>query len=117
MRAAGIEFHAIGMEDYPLGTLRRLDDHLARLNGFAALRFAVEQVRNSGRMILRDGPEAVQAAKVDALLVDETNSAGNVADYLGLPWISIALIPPLLQDDRFPPFWLGWAGDRIGSAV
>jgi zeaxanthin glucosyltransferase len=35
-----------------------------------------------------------------------------VADYLGLPWISIALIPPLLQDDRFPPFWFGWAAEQ-----
>src|ERR1019366_1074403 len=29
--------------------------------------------------------------------------------------ISLALIPPLLPDDRFPPFWFGWAGgqDRL----
>ncbi len=115
VRAAGIEFRTIGMEDYPPGTLKKLDEHLARLNGFAALRFTLEQVRNSGRMVRRDGPEAVRAAKVEALLVDETNSAGNVADYLGLPWISIALVPPLLQDDRFPPFWLGWPArqDRL----
>jgi UDP:flavonoid glycosyltransferase YjiC (YdhE family) len=63
-------------------------------------------------MVWRDGPEAVQEANVDALLVDEVDSAGIVADYLGLPWISVALIPPLLQDDRFPPFWLGWAGGQ-----
>jgi zeaxanthin glucosyltransferase len=115
VRAEGIEFHRIGMEDYPPGTLQRLDRHLARLDGFAALRFTLERVRNSGRMVRRDGPEAVRRARVDALLVDEADSAGMVADYLGLPWISIALIPPMLQDDRFPPFWLGWAAgqDRL----
>jgi zeaxanthin glucosyltransferase len=115
VRAEGIEFHPIGMEDYPPGTLRKLDEHLARLNGLAGLRFILERVKHSARMVWRDGPEAVRKAKVDALLVDEADSAGNVADYLGLPWISIALIPPLLQDDRFPPFWLGWpAGqDRL----
>ena len=108
VRAAGIEFHMIGMEDYPPGALQKLDDHLARLNGFAALRFTLERVRNTARMVRRDGPVAVRSANVEALLVDETDSAGNVADYLGLPWISIALIPPMLLDDRFPPFWLGW---------
>jgi zeaxanthin glucosyltransferase len=115
VRARGIEFHRIGMEDYPPGTLQRLDKHLGRLDGFAALQFTLERVRNSGRMVWRDGPEAVRKANVEALLVDETDSAGNVADYLGLPWISIALIPPLLQDDRFPPFWLDWSAgqDRI----
>lgn len=115
VRAEGVEFHRIGMEDYPPGTLKKLDEHLARLDGFAALRFALERVRNSGLMVRRDGPEAVRKAKVEALLVDEVDSAGNVADYLGLPWISIALIPPMVQDDRFPPFWLGWAAgqDRL----
>jgi zeaxanthin glucosyltransferase len=115
VRARGIEFHRIGMEDYPPGALKKLDEHLARLDGFAALRFTLERVRNSGRMVRRDGPEAVRKAGVEALLVDESDSAGLVADYLGLPWISIALIPPMLQDDRFPPFWLGWAAgqDRL----
>jgi UDP:flavonoid glycosyltransferase YjiC (YdhE family) len=115
VRAAGIEFHPIGMEDYPPGALKKLDAQLARLHGFAALRFTLQRVRNTGRMVRRDGPKAVREANVEALLVDEADSAGNVADYLGIPWISIALIPPLLRDDRFPPFWLGWpAGqDRL----
>jgi zeaxanthin glucosyltransferase len=115
VRTAGIEFYRIGFEDYPPGILKRLDEKLAKLKGVAAFRFTLERVRNSTRMILRDGPEAVQAAKVEALLVDEAEFAGNVADYLGLPWISIALLPPLLPDDRFPPFWLSWAAgqDRL----
>ena len=108
VRAAGIEFHPIGAEDYPLGTLQALDEQLARLKGISAFRFTLERIRSSTRMILRDGPEAVRTAGVEALLVDEAEFAGNVADHLGLPWISIALIPPLLPDDRFPPFWLGW---------
>ena len=112
VRAGGIEFHRIGMEDYPPGTLQKLDEHLAQLKGFAALRFTLERVRNSARMVLRDGPEAVRTANVEGLLVDEADFAGNVADYLGLPWISIALIPPLVQDDRFPPFWFGWAAEQ-----
>ncbi len=109
VRAAGIKFHRIGGEEYPIGTLGKLDERLARLKGLAALRFTLERVRDSARMVLRDGPRAVQTAGIDALLVDEADFAGNVADYLGLPWISIALVPPLIHDDRFPPFWLGWA--------
>ena len=112
VRASGIEFHRIGMEDFPPGTLRKLDEHLALLHGFAALRFTLERVRNSARMVLRDGPKAVRAANVDVLLVDEADFAGNVADYLGLPWISIALIPPMIRDDRFPPFWFSWAAGQ-----
>jgi len=115
VRAAGIEFYRIGSEDYPPRTLKRLDEKLAQLKGIAAFRFTLERIRNSTRMILRDGPEAVRTANVEALLVDEAEFAGNVAEHLGLPWISLALLPPLLPDDRFPPFWLGWAAgqDRL----
>ncbi len=114
VRAAGIGFHPIGAQDYPPGSLHKLDERMARLKGVAALRFTLQRVRNSARMVLRDGPQAVRAANVDVLLVDEADFAGNVADHLGLPWISIALLPPLLHDDRFPPFWLGWAAGMDG---
>ena len=112
VQGAAIEFRQIGAEDYPPGTLRQLDERQAQLKGIAAFRFTLDRIRTSTRMILRDGPEAVRLAKVDAMLVDEAEFAGNVADHLGLPWISIALIPPLLPDDRFPPFWFGWAAGQ-----
>ena len=112
VRAAGIEFHPIGAEDYPAGALEKLDGRMARLTGFAALLFTLKRVRNSTRMVLRDGPEAVRAAGIDALLVDEVEFAGSVADYLGLPWISIALIPPFVAHDQYPPFWFGWAAGQ-----
>lgn len=108
VRAAGIKFHRIGSEEYPVGTLAKLDERMARLKGLAALRFTLKRVRDSARMVLRDGPQAVRSAGIEAVLVDEADFAGNVADYLGLPWISIALTPPLVHDDRYPPFWLGW---------
>ena len=112
VRAAGLDFHRIGAEDYPPGTLKKLDEQLARLSGIRAFHFTLQRVRDSARMTLRDGPSAVQTANVEALLVDEAEFAGNVAEHLGLPWISLALIPPLLSDDRFPPFWLGWAAEQ-----
>ena len=108
VRAAGIKFHLIGAEEYPPGSLGKLDGRMARLKGFAALRFTLQRVRDSARMVLRDGPSAVREARIDALLVDEADFAGNVADCVGIPWISIALLPPFIADDRFPPFWLGW---------
>ena len=115
VRAAGVEFHQIGAKDYPPGTLRKLDERLGELKGLATFRFTVQRVKDTARMILRDGPEAVHKANVDALLVDEADMGGNVAEYLGLPFVSIAMFPPLVEDDRIPPFCFGWpAGqDRL----
>lgn len=108
VKAAEIEFCLIGESDYPRGALQELDRHLGKLKGLATFRFTVERVRNTARMVLRDGPEAVRRMHVDALLVDEADMGGTVAEHLGLPYVSIALFPPLIQDDRIPPFCFGW---------
>ena len=108
VRAAGVEFCQVGAADYPLGTLAELDRKLSTLRGFSTFRFTVQRVKNHSRMVLRDGPAAVKAAGVEAMLVDEADMAGSVAETLGLPFVSIACFPPLLQDDTIPPFVFGW---------
>ena len=114
-KAAGIEFRLIGAQDYPLGTLQKLDQRLGELNGLATFRFTVERVKNTASMVLRDGPDAVRRANLDAMLIDEADMGGTVAEHLGLPFVSIAFFPPLIKDDRIPPFCFGWpAGqDRL----
>ena len=108
VRATGTEFSLIGQADYPLGTLPALDRRLGELDGLATFRFTVERVKNTARMILRDGPEALRRERVDVVLVDEADMGGNVAEYLGLPFVSIAFFPPLTDDSRIPPFCFGW---------
>jgi zeaxanthin glucosyltransferase len=115
VRAAGIDFQLIGAADYPLGTLQKLDQRLGELKGLATFRFTVQRVKDTARMVLRDGPEAVRDANLDAMLIDEADMGGNVAEHLNLPFVSIAFFPPLIKDDRIPPFCFGWqAGqDRL----
>jgi len=112
VRAAGIEFHQIGARDYPPGTLKALDDRLGQLSGMAAMRFTLERVKNTARMTFRDSPAAIREARVDALLIDETDMSGSVAEHLGIPFVSIAIVPPFLNDDGVPPFYFGWPAGR-----
>ncbi len=112
VRAAGVDFCLIGQSDYPLGTLQKLDQQLGGMTGNDILRFTMQRVCNTARMVLRDGLEAVRSANLDALLVDETDMANNIAERLGLPFISLALIPPMVNDNRFPPFYFGWSGSQ-----
>jgi len=108
VRAAGIGFCPIGESDYPPGALETLDRVLAQKKGLATFRFTVDRVRNTARMVLRDGPDAVRRSNIDALLVDEADMGGSVAEYLDLPFVSIAFFPPLMKGDRIPPFCFGW---------
>jgi zeaxanthin glucosyltransferase len=115
VRAAGIDFRLIGAADYPPGTLQKLDQRFGELNGLATFRFTVQRVKDTARMILRDGPEAVRNANLDAMLIDEADMGGTIAEHLGLPFVSIAFFPPLIKDDGIPPFCFAWrAGqDRL----
>ncbi len=108
VKAAGIEFGLIGQSDFPPGTLLKLDQHLSELRGLASFKFTLERITNTARMVLRDGPEAARRAHIEAFLVDEAEFGGNVADYLGLPFVSIAIIPPMVWDNRLPPYCFGW---------
>jgi MGT family glycosyltransferase len=108
VRAAGVEFCQIGQSDYPPGTLKKLDQRLGELGGLATFKFTIERVKNTALMILRDGPDAVRRANVDAMLVDEADMGGTVAEHLGLPFVSIAFFPPLINDNRIPAFCFGW---------
>jgi MGT family glycosyltransferase len=112
VKAAGIEFFLIGQSDFPPGTIKKLDRQLSELTGLLSFRFTLKRIEATTRMVLRDGPEAVRRARVDALLVDEADCAGNVADYLGLPFISLAIIPPMVWDNRIPPYCFGWRAGR-----
>jgi MGT family glycosyltransferase len=117
VKAAGIEFSLIGESDFPPGTLHKLDRRLSGLTGLRSFQYTLERIEETTRMVLRDGPEAVRRANVDALLVDEADCAGNVADYLGLPFISLAIIPPMVWDNQLPPYCFGWrAGRGVGQA-
>jgi zeaxanthin glucosyltransferase len=115
VKAAGVDFQLIGTADYPPGTLPKLDRRLGELSGLRTFRFTVERVKNTARMILRDGPEAVRNANLDGMLIDEADMGGTVAEHLGLPFVSIAFFPPLIRDDGIPPFCFGWSAgqDRL----
>jgi zeaxanthin glucosyltransferase len=63
-------------------------------------------------MTFRDSPDAIREARVDALLIDETDMSGTVAEHLGIPFVSIAIVPPFLDDDTVPPFYFGWPSGR-----
>jgi zeaxanthin glucosyltransferase len=108
VKSAGIEFCLIGESDFPPGTLKKLDLRHSGMKGLKVFHFTIERIMNTARMVLRDGPEAVRRAGVEALLVDESDFGGNVAEYLGLPFVSVACIPPLIRGDQYPPFCFGW---------
>ena len=127
IRAEGIDFVPIGASDHPLGSLRESLGELGRRSGLAALRFTVRAVQKTTEMICRDAPQAVTGAQIDMLLVDQTEPAGgSVAQYLGLPFVTICNALALNREPSIPPPFTPWdyrddawgrMRNRLGNAI
>jgi zeaxanthin glucosyltransferase len=123
-RQEGLEFISIGHQTHPRGSLGASLASLGKLHGVAASKFTIRAVAKTTRMMLEEGPRAVRAAGISILLVDQMEPAGGtIADYLGLPFVTVcnalALnrepgIPPPFTPWRFVDSWWGRARNRLG---
>lgn len=108
--AAGLDFQAIAETESPPGTMARSFAQLGKLSGLAALRYTVSLFQESTALLLRDAPKAIKEAGVEALLVDQTTSAGGtIAEFLDIPFITICNALVLNQDDGVPPYFTSWS--------
>ena len=104
IRSEGIGFCPIGLKDHPVGSLRKSLLELSSRSGLSALRFTVRAIQRTTETICRDAPAAVKEARVDVLLVDQTEPAGgSVAEYLGLPFVTICNALALNREAAVPP--------------
>jgi len=109
VRAEQVDFVTIGANDHPLGSLSQSLADLGRLSGFAALRFTVRAIAKTTEMICRDAPQAVRDARVDMLLVDQTEPAGgSVAEHLGIPFVTLCNALALNREPDVPPPFSPW---------
>lgn len=113
----GLEFAPLGHEDHPPGSLPRSLAQLGSLQGLAALRFTVEAIRRTTEMICRDAPAAIEACGIERLLVDQTEPAGaSVAEFLGIPFVTVCNALALNREPDVPPPFTGWAYSRSAWA-
>lgn len=69
--AAGLEFWAIGEAEFPAGASAAANTKLGELSGLAAFKQIVTMFRRSTTMLLDEAPQAISAAGVEVLLVDQ----------------------------------------------
>src|SRR5262245_49125390 len=110
IRAAGLGFRQIGRDDFPPGSIRARDEELGRLKGRAALRCGLRGIERKAVMLFRDAPAAIRDEGVNSLIVDLIETAGGtVAEYLGLPFVSVAAALPVKLDTSVIPCTLPWS--------
>src|SRR5262245_45613607 len=100
----GVGFHALGAKDHPKGAFKAFTERQSQMEGLAALRFGLQMARSEIAMLLEEGPEAMRADGVTALLVDQGQPAGStLADRLGVPFVTICNALAANPDPQAPP--------------
>ncbi len=110
VRSEELGFVPLGSEYFPPGTLAQSIAKLASLSGTKSLKFAIECECRISQVILEFAPDAVRAAGVDALMIDQNEPAGaTVAEHLKLPFASMCTSLPLNREPLIPPPFAGWS--------
>lgn len=112
VEAAGLEFQTIGALDFPPRVTKALFTKLGNLSGLKAVEYTLNWIAKAANMVLRDAPEAIKIAGIEALLVDQASpQGGTVAEHLDIPFISVCSALLLNRDVNVPPFITSWQYD------
>ncbi len=107
--AAGLEFRAIGEAEFPTGTMALSFEQLGKLSGLAALRYTVSLLEQRAVVRLRDTPQAIKEAGIEAMLVDQVSPEGGaIADFLNIPFVTVCSAIVLNREPSVPPFNTPW---------
>jgi MGT family glycosyltransferase len=126
-KAAGLEFRAISASEFPVGTTAKFYERLGKLNGLAALRYTTNLSQKTTALFLRDAPQVIKEAGIEALIIDECLFGGStVADFLKIPFVTACSallngfddsIPPVFTTWKYNPTWWGRLRNRAGYAL
>ena len=115
----GMRFHPLGIEHHPKGSFQKFADQFGQKHGVEALRLGLKVAREEIKMLLEEAPDAMRAAGVTALLVDQGQPAGStLAERLSVPFVTFCNAVPVIPIPTCHP--LTWVGDppargRTGS--
>ena len=125
--AAGLEFRAIGESEFPQGATKNFSTQLGKLSGLEALQYTIKWLVDKAEIDLRDSPQAIKTAGIEALLVDQVSpGGGTVAEYLDIPFVNVCgammmnqeiSVPPCNTSWNYDPSWRGILSNRVGYAL
>jgi MGT family glycosyltransferase len=110
--AAGLDFQAIALDEFPLGSQREFMATLGALKGRQALTYTISQVCKKAKAFLDQAPDAIRQRGLDGLVVDQVSQeGGTIADHLGIPFVSLCSALVLNREITIPPYSTLWNYD------
>lgn len=109
LRQPQLGFARVGAVSHPPGALKAVIDRAARPGGPWGIRRVIADMAAATDMYCRDAPAVLRAIGADAVIADQMEPAGGlVAEYLGLPFVSVACALPVNREARVPLPVMPW---------
>lgn len=106
---AGMKLHPIGKNVLPPNAVHTIQKELGALSGLEAMKYWLRGQLSVLKMWFRELPGAFEAEQLDFVLTDQSDpTAATVAEYMGIPFISVAVGLNLDWEESIPPFFTGW---------
>lgn len=106
----GLDFYPLGIQDYPPGKLTEFLAGLGQLKGVAAVSYWHSDRQVISGIICRELKTIVEKIGIDVLLVDQLEpAAATVAEYLGIPFLTICNALVLNREPGIPPVFTTWS--------
>ncbi|WP_084176672.1 glycosyltransferase [[Limnothrix rosea] IAM M-220] len=109
VEAAGLNFCAVGVEDFPKGSAEKMFAELGELEGIAALLYTVNFFKKLTTIVLKDAIDVCNKLALDGFVIDQSTVEGSaIADYLQLPYVTVCSALPFNQEAGVPPVFSTW---------
>ncbi|MEZ5042521.1 MAG: glycosyltransferase [Saprospiraceae bacterium] len=107
--AAGFEFHPIGVGKIPRNAVNYIQKGLGSRHGLDAMRFWLRGQLAQIRLWFNELPAALETQAIDFAIIDQSDFTGaTVADYMHIPYVSVAVGLNLDWEESIPPFFTNW---------
>lgn len=111
---SNLEFYEIGTDDFSADNMENMYSKTNRPTRLEGFKVAMRFFEKENRMLFRDAPSAICAARIDFLIVDQfTFAGGTIADHLKLPFITVCNALPSNAEPGVPPFFTHWGYEDI----
>jgi zeaxanthin glucosyltransferase len=116
--APDLEFIAYGKDAMPAGSLLPFIDRLSGVAGQHSAPDLMNEAARIAELMLRELPRAFQAARADALLIDQSEPAPHmVARAMGIPFATVCNAMHMNVDPTVPPPMAPWRWNPSPAAV
>ncbi len=109
LTSVGFNVVVLAREQFPVGYTRQVTEELGALRGRRGVKFTIQVGCRRIDATLAEGPAAMRDAALDALVLDQAETAGStLAEHLRLPYVHLANALLLNMEADVPPFTMGW---------